>query len=277
MTTARNVVVTGSTRGIGFGLAEAFLAAGCHVTINGRTAAGVAEAVDRLATKHPRERILGHACDVSSYAALRHLFTTAAARTGSVDVWINNAGAGATQQPFAQQTPEEAAAIISANLLGTVLGTRAAIEGMKAQPGGGKIFNFEGFCSDGRMKRVGMAVYGATKTATRYFSESVAKELEGSTVKIGTIVPGVVVTDMLVSQFDGVPRANWERSRRLYNVIGDTVETVAPWLANEVLAAERNNSKVAWISIPKVIGRFLNPKYRNRDLFAGVREPRTLM
>ncbi len=102
-----------------------------------------------------------------------------------------------------------------------------------------------------------MAAYGATKSATTYFTASVAAELEGTGLKIGTIFPGVVITDMLISQFDGAPEANWLKARRLYNTIGDTVETVAPFLARQILANDRNGAVIRWLTIPKALVRFL--------------------
>src|SRR4051812_24858315 len=86
------IVVTGSTRGIGFGLADAFLARGRSVVVTGRTGGAVDEAVGRLAGKHDRARITGVACDVTRAADLESLWATATRHHGEVDAWINNAG-----------------------------------------------------------------------------------------------------------------------------------------------------------------------------------------
>ena len=65
----KNIVITGSTRGIGFGLADAFLALGCCVVVSGRSQAGVDAAVKTLITRHPAERVIGLVCDVLSGGA----------------------------------------------------------------------------------------------------------------------------------------------------------------------------------------------------------------
>jgi NAD(P)-dependent dehydrogenase (short-subunit alcohol dehydrogenase family) len=269
-----SVVITGSTKGIGLGLADAFLAEGCHVTVCARGETGVADAVRKLSSKHGADRVHGMACDVTQYSQLQKLWEFAARATGRVDFWINNAGIGTVQVPLLEQTPEQIEACAKTNFQGMALATRLALEKMSAQ-GGGQIFNFEGFGSDGKMMRLGYAIYGASKTATRYFTRSVAKEIDGGAVKVGSIMPGVVVTEMLVGQFDGAPKAAWDSSRKLYNTIGDKVETVAPWLAKQVLANTRNGAAISWITLPMIVGRFVLPKYRKRDLFADVPAPAT--
>ncbi|MBK7864076.1 MAG: SDR family oxidoreductase [Archangiaceae bacterium] len=238
---AHTVVVTGSTRGVGFGLVSAFLERGCNVVVHGRS-----KAADAAAKLGFPERVLAFDGDVTDAGSVRALWDTAEQRFGRVDVWVNNAGSGGALVPVAQLPLETCSSVVATNLTGCVLGTRVALEGM-LRLGGGQIFNMEGFGSNPHIKRTGMAVYGATKCAVRYFTQSVSREVKGSTVKVGTLSPGIVVTQMLVGQFDGAPAAQWERSRRFYNKVADTVETVAPYLAERVLANEKNGAAIAWI------------------------------
>jgi NAD(P)-dependent dehydrogenase (short-subunit alcohol dehydrogenase family) len=270
---ATSVVVTGSTRGLGLGLADAFLALGCHVAVSGRGQPAVDAAVATLAAKHPRNQITGLPCDVTRAEQIGALWDAAQGAAGKVDLWVNNAGAGGKRLPLWEQRVEDVVACTSTNLLGTVLGTRIAIERMRAQ-GFGQVFNTEGFGSNGTMMRLGYAVYGATKTATRYFSRSVAKELGAGPVRCGVMMPGIVITEMLLAQFDGAPKSEWEGSRKLYSTLGNTVEQVAPVLARGMLENTKQNALVSAFSIPGVLFRFLNPRYRNRDLFKGLPEPR---
>ncbi len=265
---ASTVVVTGSTRGLGFGLARAFLDLSCNVVVNGRSEVAVNDPV----AKHPTDRELAVAGDVSDASATRALWAAAVAKFGRVDVWINNAGAGSQQVPFVEQSLELVANVVRTNLVGAVLGTRIALEGMTRQ-GSGQIFNVEGLGSNPRAKRTGMAVYGATKCATRYFTQSVVRETRGGPVRVGVLFPGVVVTDMLLTQFDGTTAANWERAKRIYNRIADRVETVAPALAKRVLENQKHGASIAWISVLGLGMRFMLPG-RKRDLFAGLPDPR---
>jgi NAD(P)-dependent dehydrogenase (short-subunit alcohol dehydrogenase family) len=266
----RTVVVTGSTRGLGFGLNRAFLDLGCNVVVNGRSSQAVDAAVAKLAGS---DRVLAQVGDVCDEGSVRALWDAALSRFGRVDVWINNAGAGSQQVPFAQQSIDFVASVVRTNLVGAVLGTRIALEGMTKQ-GAGQIFNVEGFGSNPRAKRSGMAVYGATKCATRYFTQSVISETKGGPVRVGSLFPGVLITDMLVGQFDGARREDWEKAKGRYNKLGDRVETVAPWLAARVLENERHGAYLGWISIPAMVGRLLLPS--KRDLFEGLPPPRVV-
>ena len=129
----KTVVITGSTRGIGFGLADSFLAEGCAVVVSGRTEAAVSEAVSRLAARHDAQRISGQPCDVSDYAQVQALWDAAVARFGRVDIWINNAGIAHPVSDFEQLPPEQMKAIVETNVLGAMHGARVALKGMQAQ------------------------------------------------------------------------------------------------------------------------------------------------
>jgi len=266
---AQTVVVTGSTRGLGFGLASAFLQLHCNVVVHGRSRAR--EAAAKLGSP---ERVLAFDGDVTQPGDVRALWDAAVQRFGRVDLWINNAGLGGAQVAFVDTPAETCAAVVATNLAGCVLGTRVALEGMKKQ-GAGQIFNMEGFGSNPRIKRLGMSVYGATKCAVRYFTHSVSKEAKGSGVLVGTLSPGVVVTEMLVSQFDGAPTAAWEKSRRIYNKLAEPVEVVAPYLAVRALENRVNGAAIAWINPLQMLWRIVSPFRGGKDLFGGLPPPKT--
>lgn len=265
--TKPNVVITGSTRGIGLGLAEAFADLGCKVMVSGRSEAAVTTAVRTVCARR-EDAAYGQSCDVGEAEQVQALWAAAKRRMGRVDVWINNAGAPGSHVSLANLPPREIEAVVRTNLLGTMLGTRVALEGMAQQEGSGQIFNVEGYGANGRMMRQGMAHYGAAKAAVRYFTRSVAKEVAGGNVLVGTVMPGVVVTDMLLDGYKGASPQVWERARRFYNIVADPMEEVAPWLARRILENRRNNAAISRLSIPRMIFRFASPTYRKRDLFA---------
>ena len=88
----KTVVITGSTRGIGYGLADSFLALNCAVTISSRTPENVEKAVAELAAKHEAERVFGRPCDVTDFEPVQALWDAAQAHFGKIDIWINNQG-----------------------------------------------------------------------------------------------------------------------------------------------------------------------------------------
>jgi NAD(P)-dependent dehydrogenase (short-subunit alcohol dehydrogenase family) len=260
----KTIVITGSTRGIGYGLADSFLALGCAVTVSGRTSETVEKAVARLSTKHKADRVFGHPCDVTDFEQVQALWDTAKACFGQIDIWINNAGTGNPQMDFWKLPAERIQSVVGTNLIGAMYGSKVALRGMLDQGFGG-LYNMEGLGSDGR-KVEGLALYGSTKSGLRYLDECLARETQGTPVLVGALRPGMVVTDFLTKQFEGRPE-EWERAKRIFNILADRVETVTPWLAHKVLANDKNGVCVSWQSTWKVIGRFLAAPFRKRDLF----------
>jgi NAD(P)-dependent dehydrogenase (short-subunit alcohol dehydrogenase family) len=260
------VVITGSTRGIGYGLADAFLALGCVVTISGRSREVVDQAVAELSAKHGAERILGYPCDVREYQQVQALWEAAKAHFGHVDIWVNNAGIGHPQVDLCQLSPERIEAVVGTNVLGTMYGSKVAVQGMLDQ-GFGAIYNMEGLGSGGGGPRVqGTLVYAVSKAALRYFDEALAQELRDTPLLVGALNPGMVATDLVTKPYEGRPE-EWERARRIFNIIADRVETVAPWLARQMLDNERSGVRISRSSTWKVMGRFLASPFRKRELF----------
>jgi NAD(P)-dependent dehydrogenase (short-subunit alcohol dehydrogenase family) len=265
-TSDRVVVVTGGTRGIGLGLARELLARGCRVVVCGRSADGVEAAVAELAGAAGPGRVSGLATDVTSRTQMQALWDHAVATYGCVDVWINNAGLSAPRRPLPEVSEETVSAVVSANLIGVTNGCAVALAGLAAQPSGGWIWNMEGFGSGGQ-KQPGMTTYGATKRAVTYLTESLVKETKGGNVKVGFLSPGIVATDLLTDDYDGQPEA-FEKARKIFNILGDRVETVTPWLAEHLLAANKSGARVAWLTTPKAMGRFMTAGFKKRDIFA---------
>lgn len=258
-----NVVITGSTRGIGLGMASEFRRLGHSVVVSSRGDAAVERATVELKAAPGAGEVIGIACDVGDRAQVQALWDGAAKALGRIDIWINNAGLTGPKRPVSALTDAEIAPVIQANIWGMIHGTQIPLAGMEAQ-GGGKVFNFEGFGSDG-MTAPGLTVYGLTKRALTYFTKSVNKEIKGSPVLLGTISPGIVVTDLLEESKDEDP-ARWEKTVKMYNILADKVETVAPWLVAQVLAAEKPGTAIRWLTTPKAIWRFMSAGITGRKV-----------
>lgn len=262
-----SIVITGSTRGIGFSLAQAFLNRGCEVMLNGRSTPSVESALASLANEAGAEKVAGHAADMADYDQVQGLWDAAQSRFGRVDVWINNAGQG--QRPMApwEQPPDVIRSVVETNLLGAMFGSMVALKGMLAQ-GGGEIYNMEGMGSDGR-QQAGLIFYGTTKYGLRYFNEALAEEASGTQVKVGALQPGMILTDLVVGQYRGRPE-EWDRVKSIFNIIADRVETVTPWLADQVLANDKSGARIRWLTRPKLMWRFLTAPFINRHVIDGI-------
>jgi NAD(P)-dependent dehydrogenase (short-subunit alcohol dehydrogenase family) len=261
------IVVTGSTRGIGWSLVDAFLSRGQSVVVSGRTARAVEEAIERLAKKHDRARIAGAACDVTKAAELAALWDAASARFGGVDAWINNAGTCNSALPYVEVPIEEIESVIDTNLRGGMLASRIALERMLAQ-GHGKLFNMEGWGSRGEWS-AGLTAYSTTKRGLRYFTDALVRETRDSPVKIGTLGPGMVATDLLVSSWEHGRPENWKKMAWIFHFVIDPPEPVCGWLADKVLSTTSTGRHYTWMPWWKVVGRLFLPHYWKRKPIAG--------
>ena len=259
------IVITGSTRGIGNGLAREFLKRRCRVAVSGRSAGQVEAVVAELGQYYGESRVCGAACDVTDPEQLQALWDCAAGAFGGVDMWVNNAGISVRRLPLWEQDDRDLAAVVDTNMTGAMLASKVAIANM-LQQGHGQLWNTEGFGSDGATQP-GMAAYGATKRAVRYLQKALRKDTAGTPVQICTVSPGIVVTDLLVGDYDTTSE-EFERAKRIFNILGDEVHTVTPWLTDHMLVADKSGARVAWLTRRRAFARFMSAPFRTRDLFA---------
>lgn len=260
------IVVTGSTRGIGKGLAGELLRRGHHVAISGRTQAAADAAVaEVLPLAGGGATALGLACDVARIEDLQRLWDETVRRFGRVDIWVNNAGLSHARQRGGELRAEDIRVVEETNLLGMMLATQVALRGMQAQPGGGTIYNMEGFGSNG-MKTPGMSLYGASKFALTYFNEALLAETRDGPVKVCYLSPGIVLTDLLKRDVSSNDPRERERTRRVYDILADRVETVTPFLAEGILRDQKAGARVAWLTRGKAARRFFMSLFRKRRL-----------
>jgi NAD(P)-dependent dehydrogenase (short-subunit alcohol dehydrogenase family) len=249
------IVITGSTRGLGLRMAREFLSRGCAVMVSGRTWHTLDSAVALLKSESPNGEIHGQPCDTGDYGQVEALWTAAVQALGGVDHWINNAGVGQATAPIWELPPEEMEAVIRTDVLGVLYGARVAMRGM-ASVGKGMIWFMEGHGSDGRIMK-GHSVYGAAKRALRYAANAFAVEARGTGILIGTLSPGIMLTDFTLSRLDRNDTETWKRTKAVFNILADTPETVAAFLVPRILAANRNGTHIAWLTTAKIIIRFM--------------------
>ncbi len=260
----KSIVITGSTSGIGLGLADAFLARDCTVTISGHSQLNLDKAYEVLAAKYDKSRVLAYLCDVSHYEEVQGLWNAARAKFDHIDIWINNAGAGHPQTPISKYSREMIDKVVAANVTGALYGLNIALMGMTEQ-GYGSVYNMEGLGSSGPIIE-GLALYSATKSALAYLTKAVAKEVEGTPIIVAGIRPGMIATKLITSQYERHPE-EWKRAERIFNILSDRVETVAPWLVDKILSNKENGVRIQWLSKSKVMMRFLESLFHKRVVF----------
>lgn len=259
----KTIVITGSSRGIGYHLAKAFLKENCQLVLTGRSTQSLERAASQLRTIYPAAQILTVVCDVSEFDQIDQLWKTAKAHFGKVDIWINNAGQGHPQANSWNYEVNMIQGIVQTNILGVIYGSKVAMQGMLEQ-GSGAIYNMEGLGSDGRTVN-GLALYGTTKAAVRYFTQSLIKESASTPVLVGTLSPGMVMTEFITQQYVNNPKG-WERAKPVFNILADKPETVTSWMAPKILANKRHGKSIVWLTQEKVIARFVGSLFHKRNV-----------
>lgn len=258
------VVITGSSKGIGQGLAYECLKRGCSVMLSGRNESRLGQEVKKLQAQFGKDSVAGQRCDVVQYRQVQALWDAANSAFGKVDIWINNAGITTAMKLLWELDPEEIHQVVNTNIMGIIYGCQVALKGMIAQRSG-QIYNMEGFGSSGMM-RPGMTVYGTTKRALSYFTESLIEEARDKPVHIGTLAPGMVVTDFMLDELKRMPEEQRAEVSVVYNILADTVETVTPFLVEQMLKNDQTGSKIEWLTEEKAQARFDDEEYLQRNL-----------
>ena len=265
----KTVVITGSTRGLGFEMAKCFRRYGWNVMLNGVNEQRLEAAKEELGKTEGPGEISGLSASVSSPDEMIYLADYAKEKFGNVDIWINNAGINQPMKALWELTCDEINSLIDIDLRGAVLGSRVAVQLMKDQPEGGFIYNTEGYGSNDAMM-LGFNMYGTSKRAVTHFTVALAKELEESqiNVKAGRLSPGMVITDFLTHAMDGEQKIILpEKTQKFYNIMADYPDVVAEYLVKSMIGNRKNNAHIQWLTTPKVAARFITSGFHKRDLF----------
>ncbi len=204
----RVALVTGSTSGIGLGVAEAFAAQGATVVLNGFG--------DRMQIEDTRQKLeqthdvaaYYHGADLSKAAAVGEMMAYAKSEAGGVDILVNNAGIQHVA-PVDEFPPEKWDAILAINLSSAFHAIRAALPDMKAK-GYGRIINVAS--AHGLVGSPFKSAYVAAKHGVLGLTKVVALEAAQSNITCNAICPGYVYTPLVEKQIEdqakahGIPR-----------------------------------------------------------------------
>jgi 3-oxoacyl-[acyl-carrier protein] reductase len=185
----RTVVVTGGSRGLGAGLAAAFLEAGDRVATCARSSS---PQVEKWQAEHP-DRFLFDAVDLSDRAAADAFLGSVVERWETIDVLVNNAGV-ARDGVLGLFSDDDTDTVVDLNLKATIHVTRVVVRRMLARERPGRIINISSIV--GLSGYRGLAVYSATKAALDGFTRALARELGSAGITVNSVAPGYLRTEM---------------------------------------------------------------------------------
>jgi NADP-dependent 3-hydroxy acid dehydrogenase YdfG len=199
----RRVLVTGASSGIGEAVARAVIGAGARAALLARRADRLASLTERLGAD-----AVAVACDITDETAVPGAVDDAAARLGGLDAVVNSAGLY-NVGPVADTDPAAWRAMFEVNVLGLLAVTKAAVAHLR----GGvapAVVNISSL-SGRRVPRATSGVYAATKFAVHALGEGLRLELARDGIRVTTVAPGLVDTDIAASRDD--PEADAFRER----------------------------------------------------------------
>ncbi len=216
------VLITGSSRGLGWTMAQGFAQAGAGVVINGRTPETVQQAVEQI--RQQGGQAAGYPFDVSEPAQVEEAVSRIETEVGPIEILINNAGIH-RRAPLEKMTLEEWQAVIDVNLTAIFVVTQCVVKGMMARKRG-KIINISSLNAEASRPTIGN--YCAAKGGLSALTRSMATEWGKYNIQANAIGPGYFTTDLnthLVEnpEFDAfvkqsVPLERW----------GDPAELIGP-------------------------------------------------
>jgi 3-hydroxybutyrate dehydrogenase len=183
--------ITGGTRSIGRGMADAFLAEGAKVVVNGRDEAKGQQCLDEMGAGDDAAFYAG---DASKQEAVEGLIDFTIERYGQLDICCLNSGGVSMTAPVAQMTDEEWNLEVDWNLNHVFWGMRRALQHMIPRESGRIIVTSS---VEGKLGKPGIPGYAATKHAVNGLVKAAAHEVGTLGITVNSILPGLVETDIL--------------------------------------------------------------------------------
>ena len=264
----KTVVITGSGRGLGFEMAKLFRANSYNVVLNDINEQRLEAAKAELSALSGDGKVVICAGDISKTEDISRLWDVAAEACGTVDIWINNAGVNQPMRAIWELTEAEIDAVLNIDLRGAIMGSRIAMQKM-AEQGSGAIYNVEGYGSNDA-KMLGLNLYGTSKRAVTHFTQALALEsaARNTGVLVGLISPGIMITDFTVKALGDKEAIDLpEKTKKVYNILGDYPDVVAEFLVSEMLKNTKNNARIEWLTNRKAAWRFMTAGFNKRNFF----------
>jgi gluconate 5-dehydrogenase len=216
----KRILITGSSSGIGYILAEGLAKAGASVILNGRNPEKVDAAVSSLSQEG--YNVVGFAFDITNPGEVQHHITHIENNLGGIDVLVNNAGIQ-HRAPLEEFALEDWNKLLSIDLTGAFIVSKAVVNGM-IQRRSGKIVNI---CSlQSELARPSIAPYAAAKGGLKMLTRAMATEWAKHNIQVNGIAPGYFKTAMTKALYENPEFDSWLCKRTPANRWGNPEELV---------------------------------------------------
>ena len=265
----KTVVITGSARGFGFEMNKLFLMNNCNVVLLDINEEELKRAKKELEDLNQKGKVLSYKCDVTKEEDIDKTINNILKEVKTIDIWINNAGVNQPSKYIWKLQASDISRLIDIDLKGTILCSNKIMNVMIKQKQG-QIYNVEGFGSD-NAKMEKLSLYGTAKRGLTYFTEALANEVKNyNNICVGKITPGIMITNFIYTSLgDGEKIEIDEKTKKVYNILGDYPETIAKFMVEKILNNTKNNVKFTWLTKGRAFARFLKAPFSKRDLFKG--------
>ena len=264
----KTVVITGSARGFGYAMLELFYKNNFNVVLCDVNEEEIKNAKDKLKIINSKGNILAIKVDITNESDINNLINKTLKEFKTIDIWINNAGVNQPNVPIYEVDTKVIDRLIDIDLKGTILCSKLIFKVMKVQ-GFGAIYNVEGHGSN-NATITGLSIYGTAKRAVTYFTETLAHESADlkTNILIGKITPGIMITNFIhTSLGDGDKIELDDKTKKIYNILGDYPETIANFMVNKIITNKKNNVKFVWLSSFRAFTKFLTYPFKKTNYF----------
>lgn len=269
-----NVVITGSTKGIGKALAAQYYHRGANVVINSRNIERVYSTYNELCSSmdkrsYKNNMLYGIAADVSILEEVDSMIHEITKVMPNIDIWINNAGTCSyRRQPFWKFETSDINTIVFTNVLGVMYCCKLVIPMMEQQSTGGHIINVIGAGSDGR-STPGYSVYGATKSGIKQFTKTLVDEVgkpnglnkKQRNIGIHILSPGMVETDLIMSNVE-----NDSGLREVLTMMCDKPDVVAAEIVEkinrQIILPKAQHTVINILTPMRIVGKIVKHNLR---------------
>jgi len=201
-------IVTGASRGLGYGMASALAGAGAQVILVSRSVHDL-EIASRKINVEMGDKAVPFAADVTKESDLENLVSWVSNNFGKIDILVNNAGTN-VRKPFLEVTKQDFEGVVASNLAAVFFLNQKVAKEMITR-GGGRIINIASLTSQIGVSNV--SVYAATKGGIASLTKTLSVELAQYRINVNAIAPGYYRTSMTEKAFADETRHNWILSR----------------------------------------------------------------